>query len=131
MAQEIDILMAEEAREIRKSKKFRWAPGMMRLRDCSSHHRDFLKKESRVPDSHDDFPYDDWEVIPDLRDPATFGVLLQGLRESKDWGFSLQEESDASCKIVLLSGGKEVYSSTQANRFSCLRELYQKTSRFP
>ena len=58
------------------SRGWRWMPGMMRLRLTSPDMRDYLRKEGRVPDAGDDWPYTDWPVIPDLTDPATVGCLL-------------------------------------------------------
>jgi len=56
-------------------------PGMMRLRDASPNMQDFLKKEGRVPESGDDWPYEDWKVLPDFSDPATVGCLVALVRE--------------------------------------------------
>jgi len=69
------------ARRAVACKGWRWMPGMMRLRDTPPNMRDFLKREGRVPDSEDNWLYQDWRVLPDLTDPATVGCLLMLVRE--------------------------------------------------
>ena len=60
-------------------RRFRWMPGMMRLR-CAPGMADHLRREGRVPDGRDDWPADG--CIPDLTDPATLGCLLALVREA-------------------------------------------------
>lgn len=72
------------ARRAVACKGWRWMAGMSRLRDCPPNMVDFLKKDGRVPESGDDWPYEEWKVLPDLSDPATLGCLLALVREA--WG---------------------------------------------
>ncbi len=55
---------------------------MLRLRDCPSDKRDFLRNEGRVPDGQDSWTYEDWPVLPDTTDPATLGCIQYLLREA-------------------------------------------------
>lgn len=66
----------EMAKKLVACEQFRWSPGMMRLRFTEIKNVDYLKKEGRVGEGYDDWPYDDWLVVPDLMDDATSGALL-------------------------------------------------------
>jgi len=62
--------------------RWRWMPGMLRLRDAPGK-ADHGKREGRV-EARDDWSYAEWPCLPDLTDPATLGCLLALVRES--WG---------------------------------------------
>ena len=72
------------ARRAVACKRWRWLPGMMRLRATSPSRRDHLKGEGRVTDGGDTWNYEDWPVIPNVTDAATVGCLLALVREA--WG---------------------------------------------
>jgi hypothetical protein len=60
--------------------RWRWMPGMLRLRDAPGK-ADHGKREGRV-EARDDWSYAEWPCLPDLTDPATLGCLLALVREA-------------------------------------------------
>ena len=70
------------ARRVVACPRWRWMPGMLRLRDAPGK-ADHGKREGRV-EARDDWSYAEWPCLPDLTDPATLGCLLALVREA--WG---------------------------------------------
>lgn len=60
--------------------RWRWMPGMLRLRDAPGK-ADHGKREGRA-EARDDWSYAEWPCLPDLTDPATLGCLLALVREA-------------------------------------------------
>ena len=99
--------------------RWRWMPGMLRLRDAPGK-ADHGKREGRV-EARDDWSYAEWPCLPDLIDPATLGCLLALVREAwMDPDLSIARERVAGWIVAvhlcdaLLSRNRYTRGATEA-----------------
>jgi hypothetical protein len=61
---------------------WKWLPGMLGVRDCDPSYQDYLRPEIRICNKRDVEKAILFGSIPDLKDSATLGAILQLVREA-------------------------------------------------